>query len=636
MIAKTLFHEKPLMPNRFAPLPYCALRPEGWLREQLCLARDGMATQLEALHPALGDESAWFGGTLDGNDAPAYLRALAAFAYLLSDEALLQTLTRRIAYVLSHQREDGSFGPAQATFQSRGDFLQALWQHYSATADRDAVRFMMRYFRYLSETLSTTPLSPSEEAHTGDTLDIALKLYTLTQKPALLDVCRKITQNQVDWTGYFHTFNYRQPMAKHTPPHTLREGLERRGEEQSYFSHLEQMTHAANLAQGLRVPPLCYALSGSSKHAGAFEVGFSRLMKYHGTANGAFTGDPLLAGMHPSQGTDAAAIAQLIESLQTALSMQGTPDCADALDRVAYNALLSLYSPDMRTCQRITQTNQVCIDKSKRNFYAADEDVTLFGTHHDLDALVPLQRALPVFAGGQWMLSRDGGLALMGFAPMTLRYRLGNSALRIQTHGAYPFDGAIRVSLSLSAPCAFPLHIRIPQWAEGATVAIDADVLPAQPGTFCVINREWHDGDEVLINLPMSVRQSRWYHDSVAVERGALVFGLKLDEQWACDEGDVHAHAWTVTTRDAWNVALAQDSAFDVHATPQTAAPFGQGNPVTLTGDGVLLPDWTMRMGSADQPPIAAAHVGDTVRITLVPYAACALRIAQFPLVKKP
>lgn len=635
MIAKTLFHHAPLMPDRFAPLPLSALRPEGWLLAQLQTARDGLSGHIEEAVPSAGDHSAWFGGELAGNEAPAALRALVPLAFQLGDKELISDVNRRVSYVLAHQREDGSFGPEGADFASRGEMLAALWQYYTATAQRGVVLFLMRYFRYLSETLAHTPLDGEQAMHTADTLAVCLSLYDVTGRSALLDVCQKLAAQGVDWTGYFHTFGHRLPMSRHTPPHQMREGLERAGEESGYFERLQRMTTAANIARGLRVSALSYALTGSSKHESAFDVGFSRIMKHHGTANGCFTGDPLINGAHPSQGTDARTVAELMDSLGTVIAAQGSADAADAMDRLAYNALSALFTADMRACQQLEQTNQILITREKRGFYAEDDASTLFGAAHDAHTLCTLQRAWPTFAASQWMLSRDGGLAAIGFAPCVVRYRLNDTAVRVRTDSAYPFDGAVRITLSLSQPCAFPLHVRIPAWAQGATLAVDSEIIDAQPGAFAVINRQWRDGDEILLNLPMGVRLTRWYHESAAVERGPLVFALKLREEWEAQKAEnAYSPDWLVTTKECWNVALCEDALFDVSVLPQEAAPFGHGCPVFIQTQGYQLPDWGLRGASADQPPIAAAHIGREVRVQLEPYGACALRIAQFPVVR--
>ena len=290
MIAKTLFHHAPLTPNPFAPLPLSALRPEGWLFSQLQAAQEGLSGHLDQVLPETGAQSVWFGGELEGAGVPLALRARMQLAFLLGDQPGIDAVQKRVESVLSSQRDDGCFGPASADFISRGEMICTLWQYYTATAQREIVRFLMRYFRYLSEALALQPLTGEQAMHTADTLAVGLALYNLTGKSALLDVCQKIMQQGMDWTGYFHTFSHRLPMLRHTPPRLMREGLERAGEESGYFEHLQRVTNSANLARGLRVSALSYTLTGSSKHESAFDAGFSRVMKHHGTANGCFTG----------------------------------------------------------------------------------------------------------------------------------------------------------------------------------------------------------------------------------------------------------------------------------------------------------------------------------------------------------
>ena len=47
-----------------------------------------------------------------------------------------------------------------------------------------------------------------------------------------------------------------------------------------------------------------------------------------------------------------------------------------------------------------------------------------------------------------------------------------------------------------------------------------------------IINREWKTGDVVELQLPMHVFKSTWYENSIAVERGPLVYALKMTEEW--------------------------------------------------------------------------------------------------------
>lgn len=53
-----------------------------------------------------------------------------------------------------------------------------------------------------------------------------------------------------------------------------------------------------------------------------------------------------------------------------------------------------------------------------------------------------------------------------------------------------------------------------------------------------ILHRPWKDGDQVILSLPMKVESSRWYENSVAIERGPLDLcaknGGEMDEKGIC------------------------------------------------------------------------------------------------------
>ena len=205
--------------------------------------------------------------------------------------------------------------------------------------------------------------------------------------------------------------------------------------------------------------------------------------------------------------------------------------------------------------------------------------------------------------------------------------------MRVAVDGAYPYDGAVRIELSLSEDAAFPIHLHIPAWAEGATAAVGGDVTDCAPGGFATLSRQWHDGDVILLNLPMRPRLTRWYHASAAVERGPLVFALALDEHWT--ELDAHGPMpdLAASTSSPWNYALLADADVEEELDPAQAGAFGEGCPAALYVQAAPVLDWTMQEGSCQQPPIAPpVDRARAARVRLVPYGATALRISQFPL----
>jgi hypothetical protein len=76
--------------------------------------------------------------------------------------------------------------------------------------------------------------------------------------------------------------------------------------------------------------------------------------------------------------------------------------------------------------------------------------------------------------------------------------------------------------------------VRIPGWCKGARVLVNNQALDRElpAGTFVKINRKFRDGDEVVVILPMEIKTTAWPLDGIAIERGPLVYSLRIDEEW--------------------------------------------------------------------------------------------------------
>jgi DUF1680 family protein len=103
----------------------------------------------------------------------------------------------------------------------------------------------------------------------------------------------------------------------------------------------------------------------------------------------------------------------------------------------------------------------------------------------------------------------------------------------------YPWDGAIRITVTPDAPRTFAIKLRIPGWARNEPVPSDLyrfleePVEPAhleaagepQPlaiaNGYVTISREWHAGDVIALTLPMPVRRIV-ANEVVAADRGRV------------------------------------------------------------------------------------------------------------------
>lgn len=101
------------------------------------------------------------------------------------------------------------------------------------------------------------------------------------------------------------------------------------------------------------------------------------------------------------------------------------------------------------------------------------------------------------------------GVAVNLLGPATATLDLPSGPVRIELRTGYPFDGRIEIAVSPATPASFALDVRIPAWAEAATLSVDDAPGAAVPGGYARVAREWRAGDAILLDLPLTPRLAR-------------------------------------------------------------------------------------------------------------------------------
>ena len=257
-----------------------------------------------------------------------------------------------------------------------------------------------------------------------------------------------------------------------------------------------------------------------------------------------------------------------------------------------------------------------------------------------------------------FFLASGIGLCTLSLAPSQVTARVaGGIEVNLKEETAYPFEETVRYHVSFTdkkvKKVFFPFHLRIPGWCKQPVVKLNGKPLTvdAYPGTVTRINREWKEGDILSLELPMEVTVSRWYENSAVVERGPLVYALKMNEKWEkkafeSDKSDVYGKWYYEVTSDSpWNYALPARSfspdrikdAFTVEKSDITTPyPWNVENaPIRIKTKAMRLNGWTQVRGSAGPVPYYTQQgkdFGDEETIELIPYGCTTLRITEFPV----
>ena len=80
------------------------------------------------------------------------------------------------------------------------------------------------------------------------------------------------------------------------------------------------------------------------------------------------------------------------------------------------------------------------------------------------------------------------------------------------------------------------MKIRVPNWCEDFTIACaGAEIVTDKAARMIVVTKAFQEGDQIEVRYPMEVTYSTWYHKSVAVERGPLVW-IKYERKVGCEK----------------------------------------------------------------------------------------------------
>ena len=640
-LTKGPFSPANVKPAAFQALPLGSIKPKGWLLEQMKAQAGGLTGHLDEFWPDIKD-SGWVGGPGDGWErAPYWLDGLVPLAYELDDPKLKAKANKWMDYILTHQNPNGWLGEEQspASYQSNAPppnprdpwpqfiILKCLTQYQEATGDPRVIPAMQREMKSLNAQLDQQPLYDWNFFRWCDLEVSVLWLYDRTEEPWLLELAEKVAYQGYNWPKHFSDL----PLKVRSP-------------------RWNWVGHVVNNAMGLKTPALLYRLTGENRYRDLAPKALLEMDRYHGEANGLFSGDECLAGRNPSQGTELCAIVETMFSLEMSLGALGNVTFGDRLEKVAFNALPAAFTTDYWCHQYDEQSNQIACGYIREPIYTTNRgEANVFGLEPQYGCCTSnMHQGWPKFTSHLWMGTPDGGLAVVAYAPSVLETSISKTKVQVELVTDYPFSEELVFKVVVSQPVDFPLYFRVPEWAQNATVQLpDGSSQSLKAGTFEKVQRKWTGNETLTLRLPMTFHLAKGFNDSMSVERGPLVYSLGIKAEWhnfmpfRYQPKGEKRYDQAALPLTQWSYGLVLDSNHPGNSLTFQGGTI-KGNPFTLEGapnkvqvKGKVLQDWGIEKGAAMPPPQSPVTSSSSEEeLTLVPYGSTRLRITEFPVLK--
>ena len=592
----------------YRPLRLGSVMPDGWLKKELQKQANGFSGhQPEFCFPF--DRKYWSGNEKgqmdDSRNGGTWWYPWEQMAYwtdgsyrcarLLDDRRLLDLALAPIRYSLDN-RVDSWFIGSRMLFNGGRDpgrwpqavFFRALSAAAEGERDPSITDAMRKHYLHDQIDYQRGAFGPRERIH----IESLLWCYANTGDRTLLDKAVQI------WSGI------------------PKKDLEQLTED------APSTMHGVTFAELSKLAALIFLYTGNQEALHVAVEMKNRVVKFHMLADGIPSTTEKLSGTSELAGHETCDAIEFIWSWGYVGMATGSGEYGDLVERALFNAGMGSIKKDGKGVQYISSPNQVLADKHSCAAGWVGTGASMYGPNSDHRptwmfvtscCAGNISRLIPTYVERMWMETRSGGLAAAQYGPCHVQAAVGSEGtpVDITEETSYPFSERIDFSVRPTKPVTFPLSLRIPAWCREPSLEVNGQpvAMPALKQGFITLTRTFATNDTVSLRLPMPIALRNISGGSV-IERGPLVYSLRIKEQWT---PTVEPHfeitstefpMWAAEPGSPWNMALAINAMKPV--ADQVSVVTGSGNSadpwqfptISLRVPACEIPGWKLRQSS--------------------------------------
>lgn len=506
-------------------------------------------------------------------------------------------------------------------------FFRALLTEYEFTGKSDIIEKLTNH--YLNDDFIY------DEFRDITNIEIMLYLYGINGEKRLLE------KSVVAYKSYFE--KAKEDNALHS-----RVNLD---EEKPY-------NHGVTFNEVAKLGAILYVYTGEEKFLNDSVTLYKKVDKYFTLPNGCICSNEFMIDNKYYRCTEMCDVSDYIHSLRYMLSATGNIDYADKIELCAFNAGIGACLENFEAIQYLSCANQViATDNSCHNFFHKGGNWMKYNSDMEVKCcLANSSRFMPEYVLSMFA-KNDNCIMTLVYGAAHIDFSIGGEKITLTEQTEYPFEDRIKFTVNCKKNTVFVLSLRIPAWAKGYSVEINGkkEQIKSDNG-FVKIDREWKNGDVVILRLNVKVEIINCGKNKAYFKRGSLVFSIG-DSGERVKDGDFGSVSMRI--RGKWNYAV-DFSTFEYKVENQEDYPWCEENcPVSVVADCEEISDWKTQKiynkkiknvwnlyekkynyvkGDFEFTPeipsekfIKAHKTGNVKRVKFIPYGVAKMRMTVLP-----